>query len=111
MIVSALAVALASTTLTSDHEPGHGHAHHAQGQSMVAADVRTVDIANRTTLLRHEAMRELSMPAMVMEFRIADDVDITLFEPGAALVITAINGENGLEVIAAAPEEAESHHH
>ena len=38
----------------------------------------------------HEAMTELGMPAMVMEFRIAEDVDISIFEPGAALTITAL---------------------
>ena len=36
--------------------------------------------------------------------QIAEAVDIDLVEPGAALNITVINGENGLEVIAAEPE-------
>jgi len=44
---------------------------------------------------------------MVMEFAIGDSVDISLFEPGAALMITATTGTNGLEVIAAEPEAAE----
>ncbi|MBO6728362.1 MAG: copper-binding protein [Maricaulis sp.] len=112
MIVSTLALVLTSTTIPADHDHGHGHSHHAvEGSSTVAADVRTVDVENRTTLLRHEAMAELSMPAMVMEFRVADDVDISIFEPGAALTITAINGDNGLEVIAAEIEHDEHHQH
>lgn len=105
---------IAASLLAMPVADGHaGHDHHAasDARSTVAADVRTVDADERTALLRHEAMRELSMPAMVMEFRIAQDVDITLFEPGAALMVTVVNGENGLEVIAAEPEhDAHSGH-
>lgn len=106
LILTAL---LATSGNLTDH--GHDHSHaHAEGlvSSTVAADVRTVDTEARTTLMRHEAMTELAMPSMVMEFAIADDVDIALFQPGAALMVTVINGENGLEVIAA---EAEHGHH
>jgi len=101
--------ALALLTSIADHG-SDGHDHHAEeaaAQSIVAADVRTVDADARTALLRHEAMPELGMPSMVMEFAIADSVDISLFEPGAALMITATTGTNGLEVIAAQPETAE----
>lgn len=104
MLITLLAATL---SLTAAHDHGHGHDnhHHAEaGQSTVAGDVRTVDTAARTALIRHEAMTELAMPSMVMEFQIAEAVDIDLFEPGAALNITVINGENGLEVIAAEPE-------
>jgi Cu(I)/Ag(I) efflux system membrane fusion protein len=100
---------VAAVLALTSHDHGHsGHDHHAaaEAQSVVAADVRTVDAAARTALLRHEAMAELSMPSMVMEFAIAEEVDIALFEPGAALMITVVNGEDGLEVIAAEPEHA-----
>lgn len=90
---------------TDNH--GHHHMEESAAQSTIAADVRTVDIEARTALLRHEAMPELGMPAMVMEFSIAADVDIDLFQPGAALTITATMGDNGLEVIAAEPETTE----
>ena len=97
-----------SLTLSSalDARDEHAHAHHMMqaAQSVVAADVRTVDAEARTALIRHEAMPELSMPAMVMEFQIAQGVNIALFEPGAALMITVIIGANGLEIIDAAPE-------
>lgn len=102
--------ALALMTSAVDH-PSDGHDHHhaeeSAAQSIVAADVRTVDADNRTALLRHEAMPELGMPSMVMEFAIASDVDIAIFEPGAALMITATMGDDGLTVIAAEPELAE----
>jgi len=101
--------ALALLTSVVDHG-SDGHDHHADetmAQSTVAADVRTVDAESRTTLLRHEAMPELGMPSMVMEFSIAEDVDIELFQPGAALTITATMGGSGLEVIAAEQEAAE----
>ena len=106
LLVSAL---MAAGTSGLDH--GHNHSHDAHVDrtvSTVAADVRTVDVEARTALLRHEAMTELGMPSMVMQFSIADDVDIDLFEPGAALTITATNGEDGLQVIAA---EIEHGHH
>lgn len=102
--------ALALLALASDHgSDSHGHHHHEEmaAQSTVSADVRTADAEARTALLRHEAMSELGMPAMVMEFSIADDVDMNLFQPGAALMITATMGETGLVVIAAEPEAAE----
>lgn len=101
--------ALALMTAPVDHG-SDGHDHHAEetaAQSRVAADVRTVDADARIALLRHEAMPELGMPSMVMQFAIADDVDLALFEPGAALTITATMGEDGLTVIAAEPETAE----
>ena len=41
-----------------------------------------------------------------LSFHIADDVDITLFEPGAALTVTVSRHGEDLMVIAAAPEEA-----
>jgi|GEM_PF-1674944 len=105
-----IAAALAASSASVDHAHQHDH-HHAMSDasSTVAADVRTVDAEARRALMRHEAMPELSMPSMVMEFAIAADVDITLFEPGAALTITVINGENGLEVIAAEPEMMHGH--
>lgn len=107
MIDLILAVALASTGANLDHGHDHGHGHadtHDAASSTVSADVRTVDTAARKTLMRHEAMTELGMPSMVMEFSISDDVDISLFEPGAALMVTVINGDDGLQVIAAEAE-------
>jgi len=104
-IILALALLVSPVDHGSD-----GHDHHAEetaAQSIVAADVRTVDTGARTALLRHEAMPELGMPSMVMEFVIADDVDIALFAPGEALMITATRGDDGLTVIAAEPETAE----
>lgn len=103
----ALALLAAPTNYPSD---GHDH-HHSDtsaAQSVVAADVRTVDRDNRTALLRHEAMPELGMPSMVMEFMISENVDIDLFEPGAALLITVTMAGDGLTVIAAEPEEDRS---
>lgn len=101
--------ALALLVIADHGNDSHAHHHMAESpaQSTIAADVRTADIEARTALLRHEAMPELGMPAMVMEFSIAADVDIDLFQPGAALTITATMGDNGLEVIAAEPETTE----
>lgn len=102
---------MTTALLASADHGGDSHAHHhmaeSAAQSTIAADVRTVDADARTALLRHEAMPELGMPSMVMEFSIAEDVDINLFQPGAALMITATMGDNGLMVIAAEPEGAE----
>lgn len=106
-MIDVLTLALSlSLNLALSSSDDNAHAHHMMrsAQSVVAADVRTVDVEARTALIRHEAMPELSMPAMVMEFQIAGSVDIALFEPGAALVITVINGADGLEIIEAVPE-------
>ncbi|MEN0653971.1 MULTISPECIES: copper-binding protein [Hyphobacterium] len=109
-----LSLFLALALATTDHGHDSEDHHHAETAEMVTstavADVRSADAEARTALLRHEALTEIGMPAMVMEFHIAEDVDMALFEPGAALTITAVNGENGLTVIAAAPEGGTDHH-
>ena len=109
-----LSLVLALTLAAADHGHDSADHHHAEMAEAVTstavADVRSADAEARTALLRHEALTEIGMPAMVMEFHIAKDVDMALFEPGAALTITAVNGENGLTVIAAAPEGAMDHH-
>lgn len=97
-----------------DAHAGH-HEHHAMeaepaARSTVIADVRTADEEARTALLRHEAMDELSMPAMVMEFRIEESVDFALFQPGAALIVTVENRDGQLTVVEARPEDAHAGH-
>lgn len=99
---------LASATLALtavDHHGQHGDGHHAEASetvsSTVAADVRAVDASNRTALVRHDALTELGMGAMMMRFAVADDVDFSLFQPGAALTITVVNSAEGFEIIAA----------
>lgn len=85
----------------------HGEHHDAaamQASSTTFGDVRTVDAETRTALIRHGDMPELGMTGMVMTFHIADGVDWSLFRPGAALEITVINTDDGLEIIAAEPE-------
>lgn len=109
-----LSLLLALTLLAADHGHDSDNHHHAEAAEMVTstavADVRSADADARTALLRHEALTEIGMPAMVMEFRVDEDVDMALFEPGAALVITATNGDDGLTVIAATPEGEMDHH-
>lgn len=109
-----LSLLLSLTLATTDHGHDSEDHHQAEAAEMVSstavADVRSADTEARTALLRHEALNEIGMPAMVMEFHIAEDVDMALFEPGAALTITAVNGENGLTVIVAAPEGGMGHH-
>ena len=104
---------LALSLLTAAQDASHGHhGHHAmpaeteaEAQSTTFADVRSVDPEARTALLRHGPLPELGMTGMVMSFHIASDVDITLFEPGAALTVTVTRHGEHLMVIAAAPED------
>lgn len=108
MLILALAL-----TLSNPDAPA-GHDHHAMetqaARSTVIADVRTVDAEARTALLRHEALEELSMPSMVMEFEIAQPVDFALFQPGAALIVTVENLDGALTVVEARPEDAHAGH-
>jgi Cu/Ag efflux protein CusF len=104
LLSSVLGLAGQDMPHTMDHGV-HGDMAGEQASSTTYGDVRTVDAEARTALIRHGDMPELGMPGMVMEFRVAEAVDIALFEPGAALQITVIAGEHGLEVIAAQPEE------
>ena len=109
MLVFLLASTLALGAFDHDHAAGETHSHAeteatSEATSTVAADVRTIDAEARTAMVRHEPLVELGMPAMVMQFAIANDVDLALFEPGAALIITARRSPDGLEIIAAEPE-------
>lgn len=101
-MISVLASALLALT-AADHHGHHGNHHQAEEQasSTVAADVRAADAEDRTALVRHDALTELGMGAMMMRFSVAEDVDFDLFQPDAALTITVISGENGFEIIAA----------
>ena len=109
-MITLLATSLLLATATVDHHDHHGgHAMNAAettAQSVVSADVRTVDTEARTALLRHEAMPELGMGAMVMPFTIDEAVNIALFQPGAALMVTVTRDEAGLRVIAAEADES-----
>ena len=90
-----------------DHSMHHGDHHAAemtQASSTTFGDVRTADADTRMALIRHGDMPELGMSGMVMAFHVADSVDWSLFRPGAALEITVINTDDGLEIIAAEPE-------
>lgn len=106
MLTFALALALSAQTAHAGDHDHHAMQAEARAQSTVIADVRTVDEAARTALLRHEAMEELSMPAMVMEFHVAEPVDFALFQPGAALIVTVENRDGTLTVVEARPETA-----
>ena len=103
-------LALSLMASAQDMHHGHGDMSAAHGmvmeaaQSSTFADVRSVDTEARTALLRHGPLPELGMMGMVMSFHIAEDVDITLFEPGAALTVTVTRHGEDLMVIAAAPE-------
>jgi len=106
-------ILLSLTLLAAAQDMHHGHHDmpaaaetETAAQSTTFADVRSVDTEGRTALLRHGPLPELGMMGMVMSFHIADDVDITLFEPGAALTVTVSRHGEDLMVIAAAPEEA-----
>lgn len=109
-MITLLATSILLATATTDHHDHHGG--HAMSdaetiaQSVVSADVRTVDAEARTTLLRHEAMPELGMAAMVMPFTVDEAVDIALFRPGAALMVTVTRDADGLRVIAAEVDES-----
>ena len=105
-LLTAALLAAAPMDHGTDHDHG-GDRHHAEAHAgamdTVIGDVRTVDAEARTALIRHEALETMEMPSMVMEFVIAEDVDIALFEPGAALSITVMRMNGVLTVIAAEP--------
>ncbi|WP_291845436.1 copper-binding protein [Maricaulis sp.] len=111
-MITLLATSLLLATSASEHHGQDHHGGHAMheaettAQSVVPADVRTVDNDARTTLLRHEAMPELGMGAMVMPFTVDEAVNIDLFQPGAALIVTVTRGEDGLHIIAAEVDES-----
>ncbi|WP_338246199.1 copper-binding protein [Maricaulis maris] len=109
-MITLLTTSFLLATGAVDHHDHHGGDHHGAmasemaAQSVTFGDVRTVDVEARTAIIRHGAMPEVGMGAMVMPFMIDEAVDISLFEPGAALTITVTSDEEGLHVIAAEPE-------
>ena len=89
----------------ADHHGHHGahHQAHSEASSTVAAEVRAVDQENRTALVTHEALTELGMGEMTMRFIVVDGVDLSLFQAGASLTITVIEGADGFQIIRAEP--------
>ena len=107
LIFVASAVLFATSADHHDHHCHHGdHQTETQVSSTVSADVRAVDADNRTAVVRHDALTELGMGAMMMRFSVSEDVDFDLFQPGAALTITVISGDAGYEIIAAVARES-----
>ena len=82
-----LIAATALLVAQADHHGHQGHDHHAE----------------TTALVRHDALTEMGMGAMTMRFAVADGVDFSLFQVGAALKVTVARGPDGLEIIAAEP--------
>jgi Cu/Ag efflux protein CusF len=96
-------VAVGLMAMPLDHGHNEGDHHHAAAEgasSTVSGEVLSVDATTRMALVRHATMHELSMPAMSMNFRVADTVEMGVLVPGSAVTITVMNGENGLEIIA-----------
>lgn len=110
---AALIVALAAFAATAPHAASAQHAGHHKAapaaagaeKELVDGEIRRIDPAKGTVLLRHGEMRSLNMGAMTMSFRFGDPkmaeglkagdkVRFTAEQKGDDLVITSIRKVN-----------------
>ncbi|TPV52916.1 efflux RND transporter periplasmic adaptor subunit [Aestuariibacter sp. GS-14] len=68
-------------------------------RAWVAAEINSVDAESRTVNASHEAIEDWQWPAMVMDFAVADDVDINQLGAGVTLHMEIDKSASGLPVI------------
>jgi Cu(I)/Ag(I) efflux system membrane fusion protein len=65
--------------------------------------IQSVDEANRSIMLTHEPIPELSWPSMTMGFSAADNLPIESFEEGAAIRFEFRQTDDGFEILSLEP--------
>jgi Cu(I)/Ag(I) efflux system protein CusF len=93
--LSTLAAALlAATALTGlpafaqEHKHSEHHEHHGHGDAneyentMVAGEIRKIDLENNKVTIKHEEIKKYSMAGMTMNFRLKATNQLDGFKPG-----------------------------
>jgi Cu(I)/Ag(I) efflux system membrane fusion protein len=81
-----------------------------------SASVKAVDRSSRILNLAHGPVKELGWPAMTMDFRVADELDLEGIQPGQSIHFMMSKNQDGryvideIHVLPKTPDE-EAHHH
>jgi len=103
VIVATMLVGSVSYSALSDG----GHSQHGKKEKqhskhdevMVHAKVNSVDLKNRKINVSHGAIKQLSWPAMTMDMKVAENVDLSSVKAGQELMIALTRGEDGIYLI------------
>ncbi|WP_417461205.1 copper-binding protein [Kordiimonas sp.] len=80
-----------------DHKhKSHQAPHGDMEEVMVHAKVNSVNIAERTLNVSHGPIKKLHWPAMTMDMKVADDIDIASLDPGQEVMMALARGEDGI---------------
>lgn len=80
----------------------HGKAEKHQKQQqeiMVHATINSVDAEKRTINVSHGPIAKLSWPAMTMDMKVADNLDLSAVKGGDERMIALKRGEDGIYMI------------
>ena len=106
-ILNTLLAALMVGSLSYPAFSDEGHSKHEKKEKhqtkheeiMVHAKVNSVDLENRMINVSHGAIEQLSWPAMTMDMKVADTVDLKLVKAGQDLMIALKRGEDGIYLV------------
>ncbi len=96
--LAALAIAFGGLGVANAVEGKHNHeGHQMQAEEvMVHAKVNSVNIAERTINVSHGPIRKLHWPAMTMDMKVSDNVDIASLDSGQEVMIALARGNDGI---------------
>ncbi|MFC4346527.1 copper-binding protein [Kordiimonas lipolytica] len=83
----------------SHEHKSHQRKHAAEKQVMVHAKVNRIDADKRTINVTHGAIKELNWPAMTMDMKVANDVDLDILETGQEVMVSLGRGEDSIYMI------------
>jgi len=102
LLVTALAGSLAAPVFADGGHGNHGKPEKHQTKQkeiMVHAKVNSVDVDARKINVSHGAIKQLSWPAMTMDMKVADNVDLKSVKAGQELMIALKRGDDGIYLI------------
>ena len=104
VILSALAILGYGSLAAAADGDGHKHkekSHHmAEKQEvMVHATVNGVDESRRTANISHGPVKELSWPAMTMDMKVSEEIDLDDLHEGQEVMVALAKGDDGIYMI------------
>jgi len=96
--LAVLATAFGGLNMANAIDGTHEHkGHQMQAEEvMVHAKVNNVNIAERTINVSHGPIKKLHWPAMTMDMKVADDVDIASLDSGQEVMMALARGDDGI---------------
>lgn len=102
-LATAAGLLLGAVPAYAQQAQGSGHEGMSMSQESGAVSgtgtVNALDAEKRTVNLSHEPIAKLGWPAMTMDMKVADDVDLAALEAGETVGFTLERGADGIYVV------------